>query len=744
VAEDTTTAGIVDLVIRATDELSAPLREVQDQLSGLVAGFEQVATAAAELFAVWETLKHIVGPAMAIEDAMSHLDMAGASADQLALALQQADDAAMAYGTSTIDNLNATTAAVRNTGNMVVALQLQANAQKLALVTQGDVAASTALLSQQFMVFADRTKPLAPQLDLISDKMAVMLTQFPAGSQALRRFQTEMFQLSRSNDLVHTSMDQMLSVAGLFERLNPGRGGAMQAMLGLSQIFGTAKGKKDWFGAGFSIASDDQGKTIDLLETVHQAMLQHPQDLEKFAEAHGIIGSLLVEMSKHYQELVDDQTKFANAGGTLDIDVGKALTLLSAQLRRLTSAFNVIAEHIGAVLIPPLTFMVRLFADATDAVIAFGEQHPIIWDIAGAVTAIGVAASATAATIGLISVALRFMGGALATSGLGMLLNPYVAAAVAAAVAIGVAAYEIYKNWDYIKRTFHDGMDDVRFVMGGVVNFVQDPIPAVRQAAQALGDALSPPADLANRWRALDPLSGGGMGNQEIIRALAQKTGDYGDAAKRFSAGDFIQEPPEHLSFMQHLARSLEELQSTMLQFHVALDPDFIVRFGKAWETLQATMDPVFEWLGSKLDWLTDKFEPLQKAILGSARALGDFIGQHLHDAAASLVPPPFMMPALPQTMFNGQPLRFDSLLGREYSYPAETGRRSGEAAPSGPVTYSPTINLTVTGSGTPESVHGAVTDALTQSQDAMARMMKDIEAERARTSFAPLSYGEH
>jgi len=95
---------LIRLLIELQDRISQPLERVQHSMEATQKGFAELGSAATEAFIGFEALKHIIEPAMAMQDAQIKLaQVTGATAEALERAKEQVEELSTAWNRSAED-----------------------------------------------------------------------------------------------------------------------------------------------------------------------------------------------------------------------------------------------------------------------------------------------------------------------------------------------------------------------------------------------------------------------------------------------------------------------------------------------------------------------------------------------------------------------------------------------------------------------------------------------------------------
>ncbi|WP_225206254.1 phage tail tape measure protein [Novosphingobium huizhouense] len=196
-------------------------------------------------------------------------------------------------------------------------------------------------------------------------------------------------------------------------------------------------------------------------------------------QAQSAVRALILNL-KDYRDIRD---QIGRSGGTVDADFAmREARDGSVNVKSMLGALQTLGIVVGTKLLPLLTPAIQHLAAGAEAVSSWAQANPqlaqtlvtIVAAFVAGKVALGafqftfggalklIASSRTIFTtastaFGVLRTAAIFLGKGVARAGAMMLANPMVLAITAIVVAIGVAAYLIYANWDKIKAAFAQG-----------------------------------------------------------------------------------------------------------------------------------------------------------------------------------------------------------------------------------------------------------------------------------------------
>ncbi|MHB8382791.1 MAG: phage tail tape measure protein [Candidatus Binataceae bacterium] len=353
----------------------------------------------------------------------------------------------------------------------------------------------------------------------VAEGLAGVQRQFAIGQNAMDGFTYAVARMSGAAKIAHTTLPQLLALAGEANQLLPGGRGA-QLMASLVQGLPAIAAK-----AHLSMA----GGLVGVLEQIHARTASYSGEaLQRALSSMGAKGREAAELVP----LLDNIKKIRAASESIKIngaaDLGSAIGASSntyaAQMAIFGHAISNLEVVLGGALLPDLTAMATSLTAVVSATRSFADEHPAVGKMViglGAVAALG-------ASLSLVGTALSFVGGglalipagaALASTGMtefsaavgvvtasmegltlaSLAFNPLAWAALAA----GAAAL-IYEYWGPIKHFFtamvpefyHAGVIMMEQLGAGLMAKISAPIHAAEHIAGRIKDFFvghSPP-----------------------------------------------------------------------------------------------------------------------------------------------------------------------------------------------------------------------------------------------------------
>jgi TP901 family phage tail tape measure protein len=471
---------VLQVIVEIVDKVSEPLKGIKEDFDSFSDSVHQIWAAGAEVFAGYEAIKGLVEPAADMAEAQAHLALATQfGAEKLAEMKDQAEQLSTTVPQSIEEITGAQEELYKtfgNTTNLEEVTKLSAN---LATVLGVDATKGANILAGSYEQLGDKTKPLAEQLGIIGDKLALLKNRFMKPGEA-NNLERDIQKIGLSAQAAGISQNQMFALWAEGNKLHAGgpRGFGMQE----AELFDTlAKSSKELSKAGLQVVHTSTGgvNIIQTLERINK-MSQHGK-MKLFAELPQQ-AKVLVEMADHVDDLRKSMGEFRGSNGELEKAAGVLSDTPLAKLEILKNQLSNVADTLGTQLLPPLIVVVTKISTFLTELNRFAETHPVLTQMAADFVAIvaGLLTMAGLFHFGEIIIGVIELGAKL--SGLGeiwfvlqtALTEGFAEVGTAAAIAfdanpIGiiltalglviVALYEIWKHWDQITNAIKGATD---------------------------------------------------------------------------------------------------------------------------------------------------------------------------------------------------------------------------------------------------------------------------------------------
>jgi TP901 family phage tail tape measure protein len=466
-------AGAQIEALNSAAKITAPMRELSGTL-GMIGGGALAAAAAIAL-----PLKSAVEGYEELQDHVARLGAAlGPVADKTKL-LGQAEEfvkvQSMASGYSMDDLTESLYQGISGFLKMDQAMAVSTQAAKVARATQGNLAATTNTLATMMLNFGSKTLTPIQNAQILSDKLTAIQTQ--GKWTTITDLQEALKESAPAMNAFGVSLNQGLGALSAWSAAGLDSSNAGAAFLETMGQLNKAAAK-----LGFKVLTNPTGG-VDLLATVEEIK-------QKFGNmSRADFGKMMVEgfglrAGPRLVDLIDKMAQFkqgtdiaANSAGAADRAFSEFTKRGTLGFKQFHAAVGVLKDDVGGALAPLIEGITNKLKTFVERLAPIASAHP------GMVKFIADAAALSAVVLGvggglaLIGAGLSFMGSyvpvvlklvnpfrlvSLATKAwaaaqwllnAAMDANPIVLFAAAAA-AIAVAGYEIYKHWDSIKAVF--------------------------------------------------------------------------------------------------------------------------------------------------------------------------------------------------------------------------------------------------------------------------------------------------
>jgi TP901 family phage tail tape measure protein len=740
---ETEKVAIVELIIKAVDELTEPIENAEKSLRGLIGDLREAAASSFEVFAGYETLEHIIEPAAEMQYRLAVLrEATGATNEQIKEFKESAEAASVAWGTSAEDMVSAQTQLARTFGNTEKAMEGASIGAQYALATQQNVAVAAQGLSEAWQTIGDHTKPFAESLMDVADRLTYLQTKFNLSGVSAQAFGRMFANISGQAKQFHLPMDQLEGMMAEMSRL--GYQGARAIMIvreSINQIFGGEKG----FGAnlakfGILIGKDPVTKEINILATLQHAYEKQHAQFERFVAAHGQAGIVIEQLVTHMEEWKKATEEVGHQQGLTTKDAQSMANTFKTAFENFQKALYNFADTLGTVLLPALTKILVVLTDLITSFQAFAQAHPYLVELMSLFVAF-VAVLVTLA--GLFGMVVGFL--ALIVTSLTVLGTDL------AGIIIGLGAFAaimtfvgsvVYDNWNTIVRVWQWAVLQIRDFMQLWNHWVNDPWRVTKSLWQDAKDWL------------------GNIGD-EIGNLLSDIWNNPLKAAESFWNGiktgfvdlsEFITRQSGYtLAIGEILALAFGGIWGGAIYLIIVGIMELINHWKdlKDWfvgnfptmthliEVFRDVIESAFDFIGKKIDWIITKFNDFLSLLkeVGSA-ILGTFTPNK--DFAPYLSVPPSS--AVPQTV---RPSRPEPPPVRPF-YP--TGPHAPGFNPSSYITgsqtfhYSPVVNVYTNGTDQ-DSLRDTLTGVLADDKMNWDAKMREHNNNDRRTTYTDLVY---
>lgn len=435
-------SALIQLLIELQDRISEPLEHVQHSLEDTQHSFAEIGAAAAEVFAGFEALEHIIEPAMEMQDAQVRLAQAtDATKEALAEAKEQAEALSTSYNRSAEDITAAQTTLSRYTGSLEAAQESMKATAQISNIFGVSANEAAKLLGPAMQTIGDATLPVAERMQQVADKIAVLAKSMsPDAGAGMAR---SLGQAAGAAKQLGLSVDQTLASIAVLTKSGAVRNAGTSFATMAEELLKVGKdGQNAFQKANVPLVRFSNGQ-VNLIATLRRLQAQGPKAVQAFEKGLGSSGRLLALLMQNLDGVADGTQKLHHAEGEAAKEAEKNQGTLSQQLGDLHNAVSNLGDAFGTPLLAPLTYAVKQVTEFINVVKEFAEAHPVITGLISNFLGIVAALVAVQGALRVAMMGLRmFRGVSLVAMGPMMLL---AAAAVAAAIAI-------YQNWGWVKE----------------------------------------------------------------------------------------------------------------------------------------------------------------------------------------------------------------------------------------------------------------------------------------------------
>lgn len=480
-SEDDQTS-ILKVLVQLRDEVTDPLKQVNDRFGEMAENFASIGMAAGEVFAGYEAISQVIEPAAAMQEQMVGLKEATlANAEALEQYKRQADEigSSMPLTGGAEEALQAMTELYKTFRDDGALKEQTETAAKLAVV-MGDTAPLAAkVLSSAVQNLGDTSRPVIDQMKEFGDEIAILQARFPMGSGGLMRMSMALRMLGTAAQVNNVAQKTMLALMAEGNRINlGGPRGSGPILAGIvNSLLKMKDGRYEMEKYGLQVVKTTDGH-VNLIKTLDKMSQMSDRQKRALESSMGSQGANVALLIKHMDDLKEAYNEIDHAQGQLDQDAKDREETFNAQMSDLKNAWQEAKESLGKHLLPDLTDDLKSLRSITDVLNKFSENHPnatgvvangLEWGAAlaaifGGMKLIQVAWGWFATAPGLAT-ALEMLQGtwavtvALFTGGIediglafGLLFesNP-IGWIITGVAAIAIGSYEIYKHWEDIK-----------------------------------------------------------------------------------------------------------------------------------------------------------------------------------------------------------------------------------------------------------------------------------------------------
>ena len=416
-SEDDQTS-ILKVLVQLRDEVTDPLKQVNDRFSEMAENFASIGMAAGEVFAGYEALKTVIEPAAAMQEQMVSLKEATlANADAMEKYKHQADE----VGTSlplkggAEEAMQAMTELYKTFRDDGAIKEQTETAAKLAVV-MGDTAPLAAkVLSSAVQNLGDTSRPVIDQMKEFGDEIAVLQARFPMGSGGLMRMSMALRMLGTAAQVNNVAQKTMLALMAEGNRINlGGPRGSGPILAGIvNSLLKMKDGRYEMEKYGLQVVKTTDGH-VNLIKTLEKMSELSDKQKRSLESSMGSQGANVALLIKHMDDLKEAYNEIDHASGQLDQDAKDRAATFDAHMQEMKSAWQEFKESIGTRILPDLTTDINQMTEIINKMNEFSDKHPTAAKVVGRGLEFGVGAGMLAAAVKVGPMMWKGLGGAAA------------------------------------------------------------------------------------------------------------------------------------------------------------------------------------------------------------------------------------------------------------------------------------------------------------------------------------------
>lgn len=392
-----------------------------------------------------------------IEDAATAFKtVATPVAGSVANAYQLGVDRAIAFSR---ENVQSAATYLRSSYQMASAgLQTEAalygteTAMKVATATMGDEVEAALLLATTYKNLGNVNADVQGEMIRLGDVLTVTQQKFLFPS--LQPLIDGMKKASAPAKTMRVSLEQLMPILGMLNTLNI-RGEEAGTALRQTLMQLVPASRKLGIQLRYTTAGNlDLIGFLEDLRRKYGLLSEASADVQfKVSQAFGGVRGAMMIMALGGQEemLRQYQREMQKSAGVTEATAATMQSTFSASLKILRNNITALFYQIGLAIAPTLKAIAGVVRVVTQHVQEFVARYPLVAKIAGAFLGLMAAISAIVVPVIFLVGSLSLLAGAavpvlVAIGGFILSAAPFIAAAIA----MGIVAYEIYKNWDSI------------------------------------------------------------------------------------------------------------------------------------------------------------------------------------------------------------------------------------------------------------------------------------------------------
>jgi TP901 family phage tail tape measure protein len=514
---------VVELVMKLRNQLSAPLARASGDMGKFEAQLQKTERTARSLksmaiagavfggmgYAIEESLKSTIEPAMQFEQAQQALQIAsGATAQQLKAFADQSLRLSDTLPVNREEIVKTQATLAKMLGSTSAAMQNTEEVSKFAIASQMSASSAAELLGSAYQTLGNRTLPVQQGMAQIADLMTTLQTKYSVGTRDGEMLSRSFAHLALAARTYGVSAQQAAAMLGLLNRagLGGGRGAGVygeELLLSLGKL--GKSGIPEITKYGIALAHTQRGG-LDLIGTLLNMHRAGQAQVAAYLKSLGSEGVALTYLYQHTQALIDATRDFANVSGATLLAEAKMASTPEAKMRIFAQTIQNLKETIGEALIPVLISVTDAIRPAVQWFTKFAELHPRLIQISGVIAAI-VGGLALVAGPALMIIALakelgswlavgfdlvRVLADGIRALDMAALANP-IGLAIAGATLLAFGGYEVWKNWDKVKTVFADVWNWIKRTYDLVAGGLSTEFHKIAADVERIGSAIAHP-----------------------------------------------------------------------------------------------------------------------------------------------------------------------------------------------------------------------------------------------------------
>jgi len=579
-------SSVLKVLVELVDKITEPLSAIHESFEEFESGIWSLTQSFASAFLGYEMFEKLIEPASEFQEAQTRLALATQfSSEQLKQFKEQAEYLSQTFPSDLEDVTQAQTNLYQTFRDTKTTLAATEQADKLATALGIKASAAANILASAYLNLAPRGSDVNKEMGSFADKLTILNTRFPMGTQNVTRMARDFARLGASAKTYGLDINQVFALLGELNRLHVA--GQQGAGIFAQQLIHTMAAV-DTHGIptlqkyGLQIVKTTHGN-LNLIKTLENMSKMNPAALKALeaqlpGEAQSI--SSLVD---HIGDLTSAYYQMDKSAGAADQATKKQQETFQNREKAFENSLQNVKDLYGSLALPALTKLMVQLTKLITVAENFTDTHPKIAQ--GIADFLGLAAAAVmlfgmvgflgkafvfltegmshiVGLINVLKVGWAMMGDAFAAvsliieggigsigAALGVLFesNP-VGWTLTLLAGVAMIGYEVYKHWDSIKhvivevvqaiqRAIHyvEGLPDFQKLVGAAKGFASGSFQAMVQGWESGGASAIGPSGSGGGQTNLHYMEGaqitvqGGSNPNEMKYNLEQALSGHAD-----------------------------------------------------------------------------------------------------------------------------------------------------------------------------------------------------------------------